>query len=250
MKKLGIIFSALLALSACSSPEELYIKLYEISEVKAGETLIEYQQKYINIAQELLNLSDEEFAKEAEHRDFSQGCINNPSDSWGWQFHGNSLRLPNCFNLCRDKDLSLATDITEAYTEVAKAIQAKYETAFLHEPEVMISYEDYAAQKRDYISTKLGACEYECELALAEIYIDWLEVYKDLMEHKDFDRFRVEVLENVDDYMNGKGFWASQEYKESRDNISKKAINDRIKENHQVMYSLEKEISKRNSQLR
>lgn len=208
---------------------------------------MEYQQKYINIAQEVLSLSDEEFIKETEN-DFSQGCIRNSGDSWGWMYNGNSLSLPDCFNFCRDKDLPLASDITEAYTEVAKAIQDKYEPAYLHEPEVMISYEDYAAKKRDYISTKFGACEYECELALAEIYIEWLEVYKELLEHSDFDRFKVEVLDNLNDAMNGKGFWASPEYKAKEDNARKQS--GKIKENYQVMYELSKEISQRMRHLR
>lgn len=249
MKKLLFLFSALFALTACSSPEELYLEAEEISNIKAGETLIKYQQKYIKIANEMLKLNDEEFAKLTENSDFSQGCIRNYSDSWGWQLpFGNRMELPDCFNFCRKKDGSLADKVTEAYVETAKAQQAKYKRASIVEPEVMISNADYAADKREYISTKLGACEYECELALAEIYIEWLEVYGELLEHDDFDKFKNEVIENVNDAINGKGFWASKEFKEFRDKQSK--IANKIRENYQTIDELEREISQRSRMLR
>lgn len=244
MKKLLFLFSALLALTACSSPEELYLEAEEISNVEAGETLIEYQQKYIKIAEEALKLDDKEFAKFIEHDNgFSQGCVIKHGDSWGWQLSWGWMELPDCFNLCRDEDRSLANDITEAYVQTAKALQAKYEDASIHEPKVMTPNNNYATTKREYIGTELGTCEYECELALAEIYIEWLEVFGELLEHDDFDRFRVDVVENVDDAMNGNGFWGSDEVKELRDKKSK--IKDKVDENTETIYKLNREIYQR-----
>lgn len=251
MKKLAVMLSALVAMASCAStPEDLIMECREIVNIEMWEKYIEYQQEYIKLAEQTLNMNDKEFAEFAEKSNCELDywmCINRPDEIWN--IDRNAEEFPEFIRLCRDKDRSLAEDIDEAYLnflEVLSTKQQRVSPDFSDWDEdgliASVSKGDYAKNKSAYITTKMGKCAYECELAMAELYIDYIETYTDFIETA------TEFSNHLAYYRDISLLIEDEKYDEQAEKIKK--LYETIDENYDKIYELEWQIESRMSACR
>ncbi len=249
MKKLTVMLSALVVMASCAStPEELLMESYEIANIEMREKYIEYQEEYIKLAEQTLNLNDKEFAEFAKKSNCELDywmCVNRPDEI---EIDRNPEAFPEFIRLCRDKDRSLAEDIDEAYLNFLEVLGTKQERVRADYDDwdedgliASTTKGDYAKNKAAYIATKLGKCAYECELAMAELYIDYIETYTDFIETAmEFTNHNV-YYRDIDKKI-GKEQW-----KELTDASHK--LHEKIDENYDKIYDLEWQIESRMASL-
>lgn len=250
MKKLTIMFSALVAMVSCAStPEELLMECREIANIEMREKYIEYQEEYIKLAEQTLNLNDKEFAEFAKKSNCELDywmCINRYSEITG--IDRNPEAFPEFIRLCRDKDRSLAEDIDKAYLNFLEVLSTKQERVspdFSDWDEdgliASVTKNDWAKNKSAYITTEMGKCAYECELAMAELYIDYIETYTDFVETIPELQYHMayysDIVKSID----------TEEYKEQSEKMNQ--LYETIDENFDKIYDIEWQIKRRMARL-